>query len=206
MRRSRKLEDEADRKIKIPVISYQYMENIHVGLDVHKKTIQICVIDMDGTELLNKSIQNTPKDIESAFLGFPKGTRMAIESSSIWKAPFFQLRDKMGFDVILSNPYANRLIAQSKKKTDKIDAKILADLYRGGYLVECHIPSKKAMENRDLTRHRLTLVRQRTSLMNNIHGMLLQNAILPKGRSFSISWIAEIRKLGDYRRFIPDFD
>ncbi len=61
---------------------------------------------------------------------------MIIESSSIWKAPFFQLRDKMGFDVILSNPYVNRLIAQSKKKTDKIDAKILADLDRGDYLAE----------------------------------------------------------------------
>ncbi len=51
------------------------MENMHVKLDVHRKTIQICVLDKDDTELLNKSIKNTPKDIESAFVGFPKEIR-----------------------------------------------------------------------------------------------------------------------------------
>ncbi len=67
MPQSSKLEDETDQKIKIPATFYQTMENIHVGLDVHKKSIQICVMDMAGTELLNKSIQNTPKDIVCLF-------------------------------------------------------------------------------------------------------------------------------------------
>lgn len=55
-----------------------------------------------------------------------------MESSSVWKYLFFQLRDSMGYDVILSNPYTTRLIAESKKKTDKVDARILADMRRKG--------------------------------------------------------------------------
>ena len=48
------------------------MEQIFVGLDVHKKTIQMSVMDKDGDELLNKSIPNTPNSISEAFGGFPK--------------------------------------------------------------------------------------------------------------------------------------
>ena len=72
-------------------------------------------MDKDGEELLNKSIPNTPNSISEAFGGFPEKTRMVIESSSVWKAPFFQLHDSMGFDVVLSNPYTTKLIAKSKK-------------------------------------------------------------------------------------------
>ena len=115
MPRARKLEDRIDRKTKKKVIRWKSMEKIFVGLDVHKKTIQMSVMDKDGEELLNKSIPNTPNSISEAFGGFPEKTRMVIESSSVWKAPFFQLRDSMGFDVVLSNPYTTKLIAKSKK-------------------------------------------------------------------------------------------
>ena len=72
---------------------------------------------------------------------------MIMESLLVWKAPFFQLRDSMGLDVRPSNPYTTKLIAKSKKKTDKIDASIIADMHRGNY-IESHVPSKKAMNNR----------------------------------------------------------
>ena len=175
------------------------MEQIFVGLDVHKKTIQMSVMDKDGEELLNKSIPNTPNSISEAFGGFPEKTRMVIESSSVWKAPFFQLRDSMGFDVVLSNPYTTKLIAKSKKKTDKIDARILADLDRGNYIIESHVPSKKSMDNRDLTRFRRTLSLSRASYKNSIHGILLQKSIQSKHRPFTQPWLEQVRALGDYR-------
>ena len=175
------------------------MGKLFVGLDVHKETIQMSVMDGDGNEMLNEGIQNSPESIFESFKDFPKGTSMVIESSSVWKAPFFQLRDAMGFDVTLSNAYATRLIAKSKKKTDRIDAMILADLLRGNYIVECHVPSRQAMENRDLTRHRDTYIRTRTKLKNGIHGILLQKGIHPSGTSFSEEWIRQVRAIGDYR-------
>ena len=92
------------------------MKQLFAGLDVHKKTIQMSVMDKDGVELLNKSIPNTPESIYESFGEFPKKTKMVIESSSVYKSVFFILRDEMGFDVTLSNPYTTRLIAQSKKK------------------------------------------------------------------------------------------
>ena len=86
-----------------------------------------------------------------------------------------------------------------KKKTDKIDAHILADLDRGNYLIECHVPSQKAMQNRELVGFRRTLVHHRTGFMNSVHGILLQSGISPKHTSFSQPWIKQVRKMGDYR-------
>ena len=124
-----------------------------VGLDVHKRTVQISMMDKDGNELANNSVHNTEEHIHVALKSLPKNVKIVMESSSVWKALFFQLRDSMKYDVILSNPFTTKLIAESKKKTDKVDAKILADMLRGGYIAECHVPSKMRMENRDLVRY-----------------------------------------------------
>lgn len=173
------------------------MNDIFVGLDVHKKTIQMSVMDRDGNEVLNRSISNDPASISSAFAGVSGEARMVMESSSVWKAPFFQLRDQMGFDVVLSNPYTTRLIAQSKK-TDRVDARILADMHRGGYIVPCYIPSVDAAANRELVRHRRTLVWHTIGLKNSIHGILLQRSVQPGGKAFSRPWTVQVRSLGDY--------
>ena len=101
--------------------------------------------------------------------------------------------------MILSNPYRTKLIAESKQKTDKVDARVLADMRRGGYIAECHIPSKQRMSGRDLVRYRKNIVLHRTDLKNFIHGILLQHRIDIPGTPFSRSWNAKARALDDYR-------
>ena len=175
------------------------MEPCFVDLDVHKKTIQISIMDADGNELANKKIRNNPEDIKDCLGYIHPNSKLVIESSSVWKAAFFQIRDKLHLDVILSNPRMNRLIAESKKKTDKVDAKILADLLRGGYTIPCHVPSAQNMDNRDLVNYRYTLVRHRTGLKNSVHGILLQKSIQPSGAPFYTPWLAQVRAINDYR-------
>ena len=51
--------------------------------------------------------------------------------------------DVLGLDVISSNPYQTKAMESSKKKTDKIDAKILVELLRGGYIAQCCVPNKE---------------------------------------------------------------
>lgn len=170
-----------------------------VGLDVHKRTIRVSLMDADGNELANGGIRNTEGDVRSALGGLPGDARLVMESSSVWKDVFFQLRDSMGYDVTLSNPYTTRLIAESKKKTDKVDARVLADMLRGGYIAGCHVPSRERMEGRDLVRYRRMLVLNRIALKNFIHGILLQKRISIPGTPFAAPWTARARGLGDYR-------
>ena len=94
----------------------------YVGIDLHKKTLQVKIQDPDGTILSNRKLQNTPAEIQWEFAVMPKGSRRVIESSSVWYEVFRFIRDDLGYETILSNPTQTKAIASSKKKTDKVDA------------------------------------------------------------------------------------
>ena len=170
-----------------------------VGMDVHKNTVQVCGMSAGGRELFNCSVRNTPEGISRALKGVPKDASVYMESSSVWKAPFFHVRDRLGLHVELTNPYTTKLIAESKKKTDRVDARVLADMGRGGYLVTCHVPSREGMAHGDLVRFRRGLAGERTYVKNMVHGVLLQAPLRPTGTPFSRGWVAQVRALGDKR-------
>ena len=146
----------------------------YAGLDLHKRTIQIAVVDKHGNNLLNKNISSSLDVLKKELARMPKDTQYVIESSSVWEGVYNCMAHNLGLDVILSNPYKTRLIAESKKKTDKVDAFILADMLRGGYIASCYVPDFETIDNRKLARYRGILVRNRTGLKNSIHGILLQ--------------------------------
>ena len=114
---------------------------VYVGLVLHKKSIQIAVVDNLGTELINKKIQNTREALVREVSKIPDSAKYVIESSSVWEEVYRHMRDKLGLNVVLSDPYKTRLIAESKK-TDKVDALILSDMLRGGYIAECYVPER----------------------------------------------------------------
>jgi transposase len=88
----------------------------------------------------------------------------------------------MGYDIKLANPKKTHDIA-CKKKTDQVDAKILADLLRTKYLPEAWIPDEQTLRFRDLARHKSNLTRLRTQIQGKIKGYLLRN-----GKKYRKSW------------------
>ena len=172
---------------------------VYVGLDLHRKTIQIAAVDDSGTELMNKKIQNTREALAGETYKIPSNSKYVIESSSVWEEVYRHMRNDLGLDVVLSDPYKTRLIAESKKKTDKVDALILADMLRGGYIAECYVPEGRTADERKLVRYRRMLVKSRTREKNLIHGILLQMSVDPGAAPFSSAWLAQVRRLGDYR-------
>ena len=172
---------------------------MYVGLDLHKNSIQMAAVDQKGTLLCNYKFRHTRGAVDSEISRMPKNAKYVIESSSVWKDTFHFMKDEMGLDVILSNPYTTKLIAESKKKTDKVDAAILADMLRGGYIAECHVTDSKTTKERELVRYRHTMVETRARMKNSIHGILLQNSMKPIGASFTHRWIAQLRQMHDYR-------
>ncbi len=175
------------------------MEPCFVGLNVHKKTIQIFIIDADGNELANKKIQNNPGEIKDNLGYLHPDSKLVIESSSVWKAAFFQIRDELHLDVILSNPRMNRLIAESKRKTDKVDTQILADLLRGDYVAACHVPDEDTVNKQQLVRYRHKMVQESTRFKNIIHGILLQEGIDIPGTPFCAPYTKRLIQLNNWR-------
>lgn len=172
--------------------------SMYIGMDLHKNYLQIAAIDKDGHLLHNSKINNDPKSIDAFFDGIDRNAKVVMESSSVWYDAYCRIAEK-GFDVTLSNPIKTKAIASAKIKTDKIDAKILADLLRGGYIAQCYVPDRRTMDLRELVRHREFLVRQRTNLKNKIHGILLLSGIRIQGTPFSQKYNKGLQKLGNYR-------
>ena len=173
---------------------------IYVGIDVHKKFLQVAAVDGDGTQLLNERVDTDHSSVRRFFSQFPRDrTRCVMESSSVWYGLFRYISDTLKLDVVLSNPYQTKAIAASKKKTDRVDARILADLHRGGYIAKCHVPDAGTVESRQLARYRHALVESRTRYKNMIHGILLQNGIKIPGTTYTKGYVMALRRLKDYR-------
>jgi len=170
-----------------------------VGIDLHKKFMQVALMDSSGKVLQNKRVECDFRRVEKEFSKLPADARYVMESSSVWYGMYRFLRDKLGLDVMLSNPLATKRIAESKKKTDRVDAEILADLLRGGYIAGCYVPDEKTVDERQLVRYRDKVVRERTRAKNGIHAILLQRGIKIPGKPFTSRYILELRKIGDWR-------
>jgi transposase len=170
----------------------------YVGIDVHKKMCQAAILEEDGKLLDEIRFANTPEEIEE-FAGklttFHDEMKAVVESTgNLW----IQIHDRLeehGFDVDLSNPAKTRLIAEAKVKTDKVDARTLAGLLRADMLFTCYVPGEEQRSRRELLRHRLNLVKNRTEVKNRVHGLLDKHGLrMPGTTAFSngnIAWLRE---------------
>jgi len=168
----------------------------YVGIDVHKKMCQAAVLDDEGSLLDEIRFPNDAEGIEE-FAG--KLTSYSDEVSAVVESTgnlWIQIHDRLekhGFTVALSNPAKTRLIAEAKVKTDKVDARTLAALLRADMVPTCYVPGEELRSRRELLRHRVNLVKNRTMVKNRIHGILDKHGLrMPGAYPFSrgnVDWL-----------------
>lgn len=145
--------------------------NIIVGIDLHKRKFDFVMMNSSG-EIIKQGSRSTQA---GSVLEFASGLTLRHQAvlepleNSYWFID--QMRPYAG-SIHLANTGKVRLIAESRLKNDRIDARILADLFRVGYLPEVHIPGGEAQRWRCLIQHRIRLVWDRTRLKNRILGLL----------------------------------
>ena len=153
----------------------------YVGLDVHKKQITYCILDRDGVTLREGEIMLTRERLTHFAKDILQPTdRVALESTTNCWAVVQHLQPHVP-NVVVSNPMATKAIAHSKIKTDKVDAKVLAQLLRCDFLPTVWQPDEATRLRRQLTGRRASLVGQRTQLQNRIHSVLAMRLIIPPG-------------------------
>jgi len=116
------------------------MQEKYVGLDVHKNFIQGCVLDKEGKVILEQKFKNEPHSMDLFLSNIQQDSKIALESCSCWQYVYDYLSDAGYKELVLANPSRVRLIAESRKKTDRHDAKVLADLLRMNMLPESYAP------------------------------------------------------------------
>ena len=144
-----------------------------VALDVHKRFAEIAVHEDGGLRRLGR-IETGQLRAFAESLG--PDDHVVLESTAMTWAIAELLAEHAG-RVTVSNPMRTRAIASAKVKTDKIDAKVLAQLGAADFLPEVWAPDHATRALRRRIAHRSSLVRQRTRLRNQIHAVLARNLI-----------------------------
>ena len=91
----------------------------------------------DNGKLVKEGYVETTKDGFSTFFGQVDNPKLIVEASSTVNriANMFE-----GYNLTVAHPAKVKLIAQSVKKTDKVDAHTIMDLYKKDYLPKSYLP------------------------------------------------------------------
>jgi transposase len=161
---------------KISTVAAKQIRNISeqkltIGLDLGDRSSWYCVLDDAGGVLLEQRLSTTPKAMKEVFGGMPR-SRIALETGthSPWVS---RLLATLGHEVIVANARKVRLIGESRKKDDRLDAQTLARLARIDPELLSPVKHRSAQAQADLmmVRARAGLVRARTALVNTARGL-----------------------------------
>lgn len=147
--------------------------NTYIGVDLHKKTCYMTVMDQAGVVSKQTEIKNDREEIDKFFKIYDKDSKVAVESTMNW-IPFYEQVEKMGFKVVLSNPLMTKAVAAARIKNDKVDSKILAELMRTDFLPTAYIQPKEIRDLKELIRQRAVYVQMQTKIKNKIHSVLFK--------------------------------
>ena len=112
------------------------------------------------------------------------------------KQVVYDLLESLGHKVVLAHPLKTRMIAEARVKTDKVDAKTLAELLRGGFLPTSYVPTKEIRALRHLVRHRIALGRFRVRVKTQIKTELRRKNITEQFEKHGYRFVS-----GDIRSF-----
>ena len=169
---------------------------VFVGVDAHKSTSQITVMDESGNILKRQRVPSSPAGFQQGLSGFDHPMKAVLEASYCW-GPMFDWLDELADEVVLAHPSKVRAIAEARIKTDKIDSETLAHLLRADLIPKAYAPSKDTRAIKRVLRQRLFLVQLRTMVKNRIRTLLAQHAVeLPKlsdlfGKS-GLAWLRQV--------------
>jgi transposase len=142
-----------------------------IGVDLHKKIITVCVMNDKLTVLARKTLYSVqPDEIVEFFKKFqPFNVVVEATASYQW---FVELVEPVAEKIVLANPNKLRVIAESTKKTDRLDAQILAEFLARDMIPQAYMPTPRQRQHRALVRHRQYLRGRMTSVRNKIRRIL----------------------------------
>jgi transposase len=131
---------------------------LYVALDVSLEKTAVCVMDADGTVIVERAVASDAAALAVLITALPERPERIAEA---------------GFEAILMETRQIRAALSSMTvKTDRNDARGMAHLLRMGWFRPVHLKSLDAREQRTLLSARTTLVRRLRDIENSVRGLL----------------------------------
>jgi len=151
----------------------------YVGIDLHKRTISICVVNGKREVLDRRRFYCIDTERIAAYFRELGEFRMVVEATASYEW-LFRLIEALAKRVLLAHPKKLRIIAESTRKSDKLDAQVLAEFLALDMIPTSYRPTPRQQEHRRLVRQRDSVQRRITSSKNRIRRLLSDyNADIP---------------------------
>ncbi len=145
----------------------------YVGLDIHKKMIAYCIKTIDGRIVRQGKIEANRKMLYRWVETIP-GQWIGAMEATIFTGWIYDFLTPYAADLKVAHPAMLKAITTAKKKNDRADAEMIADLLRVNLLPECHMLSEDIRELRRILRYRNHVVRTAVKMQNKISGLLME--------------------------------
>jgi transposase len=146
-------------------------KKLTIGMDLGDRFTYYCVLDEAGEVMVEQNLPTTKQGMQQVFSRIPR-SRVALETGvhSPWVS---RQLTQLGHEVIVAHARNVRLIGESKRKDDRLDARMLARLARldPDLLSPVQHRSAEAQAHLTVIRARAALVGARTALVNAARGL-----------------------------------
>jgi transposase len=160
---------------------YNRQHRHYCGIDLHVKTMYVCILDTTGQVRVHRNVKATPAAFLEIVAPYREDLVVAAECMFTW----YWLADVCaaeGIPFVLGHALAMKAIHGGKAKNDKLDSFKIATLLRGGLLPQAYVYPAAMRATRDLLRRRLHLVRKRGQLLAHIQNTRAQYQLPEFGR------------------------
>jgi transposase len=165
---------------------YDRQHRFYAGIDLHARTMHLCVLDATGTAVYDKNLPCHPDAFLAAIAPFRADVIIGVECMFAW----YWLADlcaKEQLPFLVGHAYYMKAIHGGKAKNDRIDAGKIARLLRGGNFPLAYVYPKGMRETRDLLRRRNYFVRQRAALFTHLQILNSQYNLPPFPKKLSFA-------------------
>ena len=160
---------------------YQGQHAFYCGVDLHARTLYLCIFSQAGDKLLHREVAAEPVTFLEAIAPYRAGLVVAAECMFAW----YWLADlcaQENIPFVLGHALYMKAIHGGKSKNDRIDSEKIATLLRGGTLPVAYVYPKGLRETRDLLRRRMHLVHRRAEAITHVVNTNSQYNLPPFGK------------------------
>jgi transposase len=148
----------------------------YIGVDLHKASFHACAVDERGARCWEDRFPRTADGVGAFLTRCSRDVAVAVEASG----PTWSFADCIAGtvgQVFVVDAARTRLKAGYAAKTDRLDARRLADALRRDSIVGIYYPPLAIRDLRELCRYRISLARSRAALKQRIHALLLRQGL-----------------------------
>jgi transposase len=171
---------------------------LYCGIDLHARTMDVCILNHAGEIVVHRDMQASPETFLQAIAPSREDIVVAVECLLTW----YWLADlcaREGLPFVLGHALSMQAIHGGTAKNDRIDARNIAVLLRGGMLPQAYVYPAARRATRDLLRRRFHLTRTRAELLTPIQQTNRQYNLPEMGKKIA----SKANRAGGAERF-PD--